>query len=247
MRPRIGITVHAFEAVAREKHLEARYLLTGQYVRAVERAGGLPLLVPTRYGFAAPPEALPDHLDGLLFSGGGGVPARTFEGDVSPSLRDTNPERYDYEVALARAAREASIPMLGICRGFQTLAEAAGGTLLTNLERLPERRGRHYQDAEPTVPTHGASIETSSVLGRSLPVDVRVNSFHRQAIDALPDGHFAAAYADDGLVEAMESTDGRVLGTQFHPEWLADAEPGFGAPFAWLVERADEGRKRRKR
>lgn len=247
MRPRIGITVHTYEATAREKHLEARYLLTGQYVRAVERAGGLPVLIPTRHGFAAPPEALPEHLDGLLFSGGGGVPARTFAGDVSPSLRDTNPERYDYEVALARAAREASLPMLGICRGLQTLAEAAGGVLLTNLERLPEHRGRHYQDLEPTVATHGASVERASVLGRSLPRDVRVNSFHRQALDVLPAGYFAAAHADDGLIEAIESDDGRVLGTQFHPEWLLDAEPGFGAPFAWLVERSDEERKRRRR
>lgn len=247
MRPRIGITVHTYEAIALEKHREARYLLTGQYVRAVERAGGLPLLLATRHGFAAPPEALPEHLDGLLFSGGGGVPARTFEGDVSPSLRDTNPERYDYEVDLARAAREASLPMLGICRGLQTLAEAAGGVLLPNLERLPEYGGRHYQDLEPTVATHGASLERASVLGRALPRAVRVNSFHRQALDVLPDGYFASAHADDGLIEAMESRDGRVLGTQFHPEWLLDEEPAFGAPFGWLVERADEARRRRDR
>ncbi|MEJ2287425.1 MAG: gamma-glutamyl-gamma-aminobutyrate hydrolase family protein [Deinococcales bacterium] len=245
MRPRIGITVHTFEDTAREGHLESRYLLTAQYARAVARTGGLPLLVPTRAGYAAPPEELPATLDGLLFSGGGNLPARTFEGDASPSLRDTNPERYDYEVALARAAREASLPMLGICRGLQTLAEASGGRLLVNLERLDAYRGRHYQSAPPEVATHRLRLEGGSALADVLPHDVGVNSFHRQAIEVLPEGFRPVAFSDDGLIEAMASDDGRVLGTQFHPEWLMGADPGFAAPFTWLVDRAERYRQGR--
>lgn len=242
MGPSIGITVHAFDQEAHQGELEARYLLAGQYARAVALAGGVPLLVPTRAAYAAAPETVLGALDGLLFSGGGNLPAGAFEGDRSPTLRETNPERYDYEVALARAARERGLPMLGICRGLQTLVEAAGGSLLTNLERIPAFRGRHYQAAPPRVRTHEIRLESSSVLGRALPGAAPVNSFHRQAVEHVPDGYRVAAYSDDGLIEAVEAIDERVMGTQFHPEWLAEDEPVFLAPFAWLVERAAAGR-----
>lgn len=135
--------------------------------------------------------------------------------------------------------------MLGICRGLQTLAEASGGRLLPNLERLDTYRGRHYQTAPPEVTTHGLHLEGTSVLGQALPPDIGVNSFHRQAIEVVPAGFRAIAFSDDGLIEAIQSDDGRVLGTQFHPEWLMDGEPGFAAPFAWLVDRA-EGRHSRQ-
>lgn len=240
MKPRIGITVHGYVEVAREGHPEPRYAVAAQYAGAVLAAGGLPLLLPTRADFAAPPADILDAVDGILLSGGGNLPARTFAGDATPSLRDTNPERYDYEVALARAARRSSVPMLGICRGMQTLAEAAGAPLLPNLERLPAYRGRHYQREGPETPTHGARLEADSVLGRALPREVTVNSFHRQAVEAVPDGFRAVAFSDDGLIEAIESTDGRVLGTQFHPEWLAEREPGFRTPFSWIVGLAAE-------
>ncbi len=241
MRPRIGITVHTYEDVGPEGQRETRFQLTGQYARAIVRAGGTPLLIPTRAEDSGQPRDVLGALDGILFSGGGRVPARVFEGDATPSLRETNPERYDFEVDLARAAREQAMPILGICRGVQTLAEAEGGRLETNLERLPEHRGRHYQTLPPQTATHGARLESDSVLGRALPRMVRVNSFHRQAIDVLPVGYRAVAYSDDGLIEAIESDDGRVLGTQFHPEWLAEIDAGFGAPFAWLVARAAGG------
>ncbi|HKI57345.1 MAG TPA: gamma-glutamyl-gamma-aminobutyrate hydrolase family protein [Trueperaceae bacterium] len=243
MKPRIGITVHTYQETARAGHQEARFAVSAQYVRAILDAGGLPLLVPTRAGGAAEPVDVLEAVDGLLFSGGGNLPARTFAGDVSPSLRDTNPERYDYEVRLAGAAREASVPMLGICRGMQTLAEAAGGRLIENLERIPSYRGRHYQSATPETRTHGARLESGSILGRHLPGTSRVNSFHRQAVDVVPDGFRPVAHADDGLVEAIEADDGRVLGTQFHPEWLAAADAGFRAPFAWLVQMATDLRR----
>ncbi|HKI58392.1 MAG TPA: gamma-glutamyl-gamma-aminobutyrate hydrolase family protein [Trueperaceae bacterium] len=244
MRPRIGITVHTYVELAREGHHEAHYALTGQYVRAVLDAGGLPLLVPTRSDLAAAATDVLDAIDGILFSGGGNLPAQSFAGDVAPSLRETNPERYDYEVALAQAAREASTPMLGICRGMQTLAEAAGGGLIPNLERLPEYRGRHYQTEVPATPTHDVRFDAAGILGRGLPPVAGVNSFHRQAVDTVPAGFRAVAFSEDGLVEAIEAVDGRVLGTQFHPEWLAAAEPGFKTPFAWLVQTAGDHRRR---
>lgn len=243
MKPRIGITVHSYEETAREGHREARYAVAARYARAVLDAGGVPLLLPTRPDGAAAAGDVLEGVDGLLFSGGGNLPARIFAGDASPTLRDTNPERYDYEVRLAVAAREDTIPMLGICRGMQTLAEAAGGHLIPNLERLPAYRGRHYQTEPPAARTHGARLEAASILGRALPSALTVNSFHRQAVDVVPDGYHATAFADDGLVEAIEADDGRVLGTQFHPEWLTAVEPGFLAPFAWLVSAAQQRRR----
>ena len=241
MTPLVGITVHVYAremTYADQELREPRLTLDGQVARAVRDAGGTPVLLPSRRDLADEPEALVARLDGLFLSGGGELPARTFEGGVSPSLRATNPERYDYEVALVRVARDARVPILGVCRGMQTLAEAEGGELEPNLERLEPYRGRHYQRLPPDHTSHGARFATDSLLGRALGATAPVNSFHRQAVTRLPPGFHAVAWSDDDLIEAIEADDGLAIGTQYHPEWLYPAAPAYGEPFRWLVSTA---------
>ncbi|WP_027881741.1 gamma-glutamyl-gamma-aminobutyrate hydrolase family protein [Meiothermus rufus] len=234
MRRFIGITVHTGLEPASSQALEVHYRLTAQYTRAVREAGGVPVLLPTHPEYAAEPWAVLEGLDGLLLSGGGGNRATFFAQGARPSLRETNPPRYDYEVALIQAARAAGLPLLGICRGFQTLVEAEGGP---PVELLEPGTVQHDQTEAPHHPTHPLKWAAESWLGATLQYPTQVNSFHRQGVRQVPRGWQAVAWAVDGMVEAMESQEGLGVGVQFHPEWLLEQDLRFLALFRWLVRK----------
>lgn len=239
MKPLIGITVHVAAHTAKQGHREVRYEMNSRYAAAVLAAGGLPLLVPTHVDSSPAAAEVVDRLDGLLLSGGGSLPGEYFLTNPDPSLRDTNPERYDTEVALVRAARQKNLPLLGICRGHQTMVEAFGGTLIRNLGARPDQRD-HYQTLPPTTVTHDLRVAPDSRLAGLLGRETQVNSFHRQAVSSVPDGWTATAWSDDELIEAVEADDGFAIGLQFHPEWLGSVDNGFQDLFhAFVAAAAD--------
>lgn len=251
-RPRIGITVHSARVVAKEGHEEVRFEVGSRYAEAIAEAGGLPVLLPTHPGVGVPPEEVIGVIDGLLLSGGGSLRASFFSERPAATLRDTNPERHDVEVALALAAAARKLPLLGVCRGHQTLVEALGGSIV-NLPGLPGRTD-HYQSEPPERRTQGVTVVAGSRLGRLLPPTLHVNSFHRQAVGRLPPGFTASVFAADGTIEAVEAVAAVevsalpetaiagerpgtwfAVGCQFHPEWLCDQEPGFAELFREFV------------
>jgi putative glutamine amidotransferase len=241
VRARIGVSVHVEHT---DDASDTHYRVATRYARAVASAGAVPLLVPSHPEAGAPPALAAQALDGLLLSGGRGDRRSHFASGGAPSLRDTDPVRYDYEVALVRSAWEAGVPVMGICRGYQTLVEAAGGTLVPRLEPDARHPVNHDQDAAPTVVTHALRLARGSLLGTLFAApQVAVNSFHRQGVEREPDGYRATAWSDDGLVEAVESRDGATIGVQFHPEWLFDAEPRWLGLFTTFVERAERRRR----
>jgi len=244
-RPRIGITVHSADVRARQGNRETRFEVSARYAQAVAHGGGLPLLLPTNTSVAIPASEILTALDGLLISGGGGLTADYFVEHPNPSLRDTNPQRYDVEVPLISAAWAIGMPLLGICRGHQTMVEALGGSLVNDLRTDPAN-AEHYQTQPATQPTHALALLPGSRLARLVPDGVMVNSFHRQAVVSVPEGWLVTALSPDGLVEAVEShgTAGTgsdssfAVGCQFHPEWLGDSEPGFNRLFEEFVAAA---------
>lgn len=237
MRARIGITVHVAGEAAPQGHREIRFSLGARYAQAVLEAGGLPLLLPTHPEAAAPAEAVLEAIDGLLLSGGGPLPPDYFALNPEPSLQGTNPPRYQVEAALVRAAAALGKPLLGICRGQQTMVEVLGGELLRDLTRHASAL-EHHQTLPPWQPSHGLRVEPGSRLSGWVGRRAQVNSFHRQAVRAPPPGWRVSAWADDGLIEAVEAEAGFMVGLQFHPEWLGQSEPRFRALFTDFVAAA---------
>jgi len=245
-RPRIGITVHSTDVRTSEGDRETRFEVPARYAQAVARTGGLPLLLPVHPSVAVTALETVSALDGLLVSGGGRVSADYFVAHPNPTLRDTNPPRYDVEVELIAAAWATRLPLLGICRGHQTLVEALGGSLLNDL-RTDARNAEHYQTLPATQPTHALSLLPGSLLARMVPDGVMVNSFHRQVVTAVPEGLRATAWSPEGLIEAVEHSEASgedvadaglarfAVGCQFHPEWLGESEPGFDRLFDEFV------------
>lgn len=238
MKPvRVGITVHVAEVIAREGKPESFFQVGTRYAQTVAQAGGIPLLLPTSFTAAGQTEAVLDSIDALLVSGGGNIPGQYFLDNPDPTLRDTNPVRYDLEVELIRAAASRGMPLLGICRGHQTICEALGGGKVLNLGLLPEVRN-HYQDEQPITTTHLVTFEHGSRMASWLGPGSAVNSFHRQVIESPPPGWRVSAFSDDGFVEAMEAENGFGIGVQYHPEWLTEMQPGYMDMFSEFVAAA---------
>jgi len=207
------------------------------YIRAVHRAGGIPLLIPSGLNSAEIQE-LRRHVDGILFTGGGDVDPSLFHGRPHDRVYGILPERDQTEINLVRLAAESSWPFLGICRGIQLINVALGGTLFTHIADQLEGAIKHDYE-ERNLLAHPVTMEPGSRLARILgQPEVLTNSLHHQGIERLAPGLEAVGHTSDGLVEAVELRGHRFgLSVQWHPEWLQDRKE-MRALFEALVESA---------
>jgi len=196
------------------------------YLEAIERAGGVPLVVPPLCSPQAL-DALLDRVDGLCLSGGPDLHPAAYGEEPHPLLGPTERHLDSFELDLARGADDRSLPMLAICRGAQVLNVARGGTLAQD---LPDEVGNvvsHRQSAPTEQPTHAVDISPDCVLAGALGAGtIEVNSFHHQAVRRLGFGLVATARAPDGVIEAFESVDEPfVVAVQWHAEGLVGGPP----------------------
>jgi putative glutamine amidotransferase len=205
-----------------------------QYPEAIERAGGIPVIVPPLRPEAA--ELLLDRVDGLCLPGGPDLHPGAYGEQPHPELGPTEPGIDALELALVRAADGLGLPVLGICRGMQVINVARGGTLHQHLPDAVGERICHRQTEHGSIITHGLKTAPRSLLRATLQARaLEVNSFHHQGVRNLGSGLVATAWAPDGTVEALEEPGPRlVMGVQWHAEAL-----GAHAPlFELLVARA---------
>jgi putative glutamine amidotransferase len=213
-------------------------LLPRNYVDAVQRAGGVALLLAPDPRVAADPDVVLDLIDGLLLAGGADVDPQFYGEARAKQTVHTVPERDDFELAIARRAIERDIPFLGICRGMQVMNVALGGTLIQD---LPATLGHSdhcrvpgsFDGAEHPVHLTAGSHAAKAVGG----AQAGTLSHHHQAIDRLGEDLVVTGWSDlDELPEAIEAPDKRfAVGVQWHPE--ADATSHV---IATLVEEARE-------
>lgn len=228
---RLGITI------GYDSGRDGFFQLRQDYVRCVEQAGGVPLvLAPGRPEHA---EAILDSLDGLLLSGGADVDPALYGEASHAKLRRVIPERDAFEIALCRAALQRDLPVLAICRGQQVLNVACGGSLVQDIPSQLDGTVDHDPKQERALPAHGVRIESGSrlraILGRD---EAPVNSFHHQAVKDLgADLVVSARSLEDGVIEGIEAPARRfVVGVQWHPESFWREPERFGALFRAFAE-----------
>ena len=230
-KPIIGLTGNFDEQTCK---------LKDGYYKSVLRAGGVPVIIPPLADTDAIINTL-EHIDGLLLTGGGDYNPLYAGEEPSPKLGGVNAERDLPELLITQLAYNRQIPMLGICRGIQTLAMALGGKVMQDISDVAQVR--HSQDADRSEPTHTVTIEPDSTLFNIYKEDkLYVNSFHHQAVSDPGDRFRVTARSSDGIIEAMESREFKsILGVQWHPECLPaeDSSPIF----SWLVREADQYRQ----
>ncbi|HEU4978420.1 MAG TPA: gamma-glutamyl-gamma-aminobutyrate hydrolase family protein [Solirubrobacteraceae bacterium] len=191
------------------------------YIAAVQRAGGMALLLPPDEESERHPDEVLDHLDGLILAGGADIDPATYGAEPHAETRNTVPRRDTFEIALARRALERDIPLLGICRGMQLMNVAQGGTLL---QHLPEIYGHHeHRRALGTFDgaDHDVRLEPGSLAARAAHGQLHATkSHHHQGVDRLGEGLRVTGWSVlDELPEAVEIPDKRfALGVQWHPE-----------------------------
>jgi putative glutamine amidotransferase len=232
-RPVIGITTYVEPASWAVWHDVPAALVPHAYVRQVAAAGGLPLLVPPLPDGASEEDVseLLGRLDGLILAGGADVEPARYRAEPHPSVQPPRRDRDDSELTLARATAATGLPVLGICRGMQVMAVAAGGDLW---QHLPDMIGNEsHAPASGSYGHHEVRIDPGSQLGAILGGRVDVATYHHQGVGEHP-GLQASAWSDDGLLEAFEDNAAAFrLGVQWHPE-VGD-DPRL---FAALVEAA---------
>ncbi|KYH45358.1 gamma-glutamyl-gamma-aminobutyrate hydrolase family protein [Branchiibius sp. NY16-3462-2] len=195
--------------------------LTYSYVAKVAAAGGIPLLIPPIDDADEEwARAVLETLDGLLLTGGDDVAAARYGQDPHPAAQEPSSQRDECELLLARVSRDLDLPVLGICRGIQVMAVAAGGTLI---QHLPDDYSRvDHPSGGGVFGSHPVQILPGSVLHDLLGDRFEVPTYHHQAVREAP-GYEIAARADDGVIEAMVDPGARWrIGVQWHPEEASD-------------------------
>lgn len=230
-KPVVGLTSnhHEIDADIRER-----------YYQQVIAAGGVPVIIPPVADADVILETL-ERIDALILTGGADHDPHWMGEEPSPLLGNVNEVRDLPELLIARLAYNKQIPILGICRGIQTMAIAFGGHVAQDFslaeDLKPEPKIKHSQDEDRPVKTHSVHFSNGSTLSNIYESeDLMVNSFHHQVVDKTGDLFRATAWSEDGLIEAIESTEYKpMMGVQWHPEWLEEEGRKI---FDWLVEEA---------
>ena len=219
-------------------------LLPWGYVTAIQRVGGLVMMIAPDPVLVTHPDEMLDRIDGLILSGGADIDPSSYGAQPHPETKRTVPERDHTEIALVRGALERDMPVLGICRGMQLLNVALGGTLHQHLPDLVGHEDHRRNPGSFDNSDHDVHLEPGSLAARAAGEEVHVTkSHHHQAVDDIGDGLIVTGRsALDGLAETIEVPSCRfALGVQWHPE--ADVESRvIGA----LVEHAQQYRDARQ-
>ena len=213
MRPLVGITTYVTPARFGGWEEESA-LVPADYTRAVERAGGRPLLVPPSEDGV---EETLDVLDAVIFSGGSDLDPAAYGQDPHPETSGVEEERDRAELGLLQAALARDMPVLAVCRGSQVLNVALGGDLV---QHLPDVVGDHKHKHTPGVyADHDVELVAGTRLASLLGDHAPIKSHHHQGFGRIGDGLREAARAEDGTVEALEDPSRRfTLGVLWHPE-----------------------------
>jgi len=218
--------------------------LNHTYRNGITRAGGIPVLLAQVADDAVP--HLLDRIDGLLLTGGGDVDPSLYGSERTEEMYGIDPGRDRFEMALAREAFRRKLPVLAVCRGIQILNVALGGSLI---EDIPSEIGSDYHAKigdEVFVAHQRVQIdETCGLAALVGATDLAVNSIHHQALRRVADGIHPVAWAEDGVIEAIESDDPdwQLIGVQWHPEYLGEVDDGPSQRlFAAFIENAATAR-----
>lgn len=245
MRPLIGITGRRFR-LSLIKGADERYgdrcvdTSMSDFATRIAEAGGLPV----HLSYDTDATAVCQWLSGVVITGGQDVHPACWGGDTTV-VRDVDPRmdpmvhdlaRDSYELAIARAALERGIPVLGVCRGLQVLNVALGGTLVPDL--APSAVSHLSAEAAPTDGTtdHLVTFEQGSIAADLFGEHAMTNSWHHQAVDRCGAGLVVTGRTSDGVVESVELPGAPVLGVQWHPEWMKSADPTM----TWIVQSASK-------
>lgn len=213
-----------------------RVYVNHDYIKAVEKAGGIPLMLPPITN-EEDIKSQCDLCDGFIFSGGVDINPIYYEEDPHIKLGATNSELDKYQLALCKLIVEKNKPLLGICRGHQILNVALGGTLFQDLNALSYVAFNHVQKSKRYEASHKVSLRENSILSEIFGKEIFVNSYHHQSVAKLGRDLEIIATSNDDIVESIQLKNKKfILGVQWHPEMLLTDSDEMLPLFKKLIE-----------
>lgn len=216
-----------------------RQYINAAYISAVEDAGAVPFIIPVSSDLEKTKKLI-DLCDGLLFPGGEDIDPGYYGENPHKNLGEIRPEVDKFLFHSLLYALEQRKPALGICKGMQMMVVATGGSLYQDIySQREEETFLHCQSGRRTYGVHQVQIDKDSRLFQILETEqIATNSMHHQSVRTLGKGLRLSAHTEDGIVEAVESLDGRLIGVQWHPEEMVPESDAMKRLFKNLVQRA---------
>lgn len=216
-----------------------RQYINAAYISAVEDAGAVPFIIPVSNDLEKTKKLI-DLCDGLLFPGGEDIDPGYYGENPHKNLGEIRPEVDKFLFHSLLYALEQRKPALGICKGMQMMVVATGGSLYQDIySQREEETFLHCQSGRRTYGVHQVQIDKDSRLFQILETgQIATNSIHHQSVRTLGKGLRLSAHTEDGIVEAVESLDGRLIGVQWHPEEMVPESGAMKRLFKNLVQRA---------
>ena len=216
-----------------------RQYINAAYISAVEDAGAVPFIIPVSSDLEKTKKLI-DLCDGLLFPGGEDIDPGYYGENPHKNLGEIRPEVDKFLFHSLLYALEQRKPALGICKGMQMMVVATGGSLYQDIySQREEETFLHCQSGRRTYGVHQVQIDKDSRLFQILETEqIATNSMHHQSVRTLGKGLHLSAHTEDGIVEAVESLDGRLIGVQWHPEEMVPESDAMKRLFKNLVQRA---------
>lgn len=243
MKPLIGITTE--EQASRDEWRPSYYAQNHHYSDAILGAGGVPVLIPFTHDLAQLRDMY-ERLDGILFAGGGDLHPDHYNEEAHEAMHDTSGERDRIELQLIKWAIADDKPMLAICRGFQVMNVALGGTLIQDISsQVPGAQDHELSTHkhDKTFIAHQLTLAPDSKLASLIgDTTVPANTHHHQAVKKPAPGMLVTGWAEDGIIESGEIPSRRfAIGVQCHPEALVRTVPGWQKVLSAFVAAAREG------
>lgn len=230
-RPVIGLTTDYGEK-------PDRYEISSHYTASVEKAGGIPLIIPFRTDLSLIPQIV-DQFNGILFIGGDDLDPALYGQQWHPQAIHIDPARQQFELALLAEVEKRRLPTLGVCLGSQLMNVYRGGSIHQFLPEVPRKNPIEHRKLDRELPRHSISLDTNSAVGRAIgKTEISGNTYHKQGIDRVGSGLRVFATAPDGVIEGLEDPNYPLFaGVQWHPERLIN-EAEHLAIFKLLVDKA---------
>lgn len=235
MKPIIGILANITPMNKENLGVITAYV-NNSYVNAVEKAGGVPIIIPVNKNKENIKRQI-DLVDGIIISGGVDINPILYKEEPLEGLGYFDQDIDEFDLLATRIAIILEKPVLGICRGVQVLNVCLGGSLYQDISHIDSSYIKHYQEAKRNVGSHTVTISEWSKLAEILGTEIVVNSFHHQSVKDLGKGLVVTASSRDGVIEAIELKGNKfVMGVQWHPEEMIESNENMLKLFKKLVE-----------
>lgn len=235
-KPIIGLSASLITIDSGPYFGRERSFIGRDYILAVEKAGGIPIVLPVITDFSELHRVV-QWVDGIILSGGHDVHPFNYNEEPQRLLDSVSVERDRFDFELVKLSKELKKPLFGICRGLQLINVAFGGTLHQDIPSNLPNSAQHSQKSKPDIAIHTVDVKENTKLHQMIEeTEITTNSFHHQSVKDLAPNFIANAKSKDGLIEGIEMKgDDFIVGVQWHPEMMIENHPRMQKLFTSFI------------